>query len=39
SKHSGIGREGGYYAFEFYTEIQVIHVALGQHHIPQFGKK
>ncbi|WP_158734765.1 5-carboxymethyl-2-hydroxymuconate semialdehyde dehydrogenase [Alteribacillus sp. YIM 98480] len=39
SKHSGIGREGGYYAFEFYTEVQIIHVALKDHHIPQFGKK
>ncbi|MFD2924523.1 5-carboxymethyl-2-hydroxymuconate semialdehyde dehydrogenase [Halobacillus naozhouensis] len=39
SKHSGIGREGGHYAFEFYTEVQIIHVALGEHHIPQFGKK
>ncbi|WP_241655892.1 5-carboxymethyl-2-hydroxymuconate semialdehyde dehydrogenase [Halobacillus litoralis] len=39
SKHSGIGREGGYYAFEFYTEMQVVHVALGDHNIPQFGKK
>ncbi|SEA33995.1 5-carboxymethyl-2-hydroxymuconic-semialdehyde dehydrogenase [Thalassobacillus cyri] len=39
SKHSGIGREGGYYAFEFYTEMQVVHVALGDHRIPQFGKK
>ncbi|MGV3489314.1 MAG: 5-carboxymethyl-2-hydroxymuconate semialdehyde dehydrogenase [Tuberibacillus sp.] len=39
SKASGIGREGGHYAFEFYTETQVIHVALGHHHIPQFGKK
>ncbi|MGP4063208.1 5-carboxymethyl-2-hydroxymuconate semialdehyde dehydrogenase [Halobacillus sp. H74] len=39
SKHSGIGREGGYYAFEFYTEMQVVHVALGDHKIPQFGKK
>ncbi|WP_101845014.1 5-carboxymethyl-2-hydroxymuconate semialdehyde dehydrogenase [Halobacillus sp. Marseille-P3879] len=38
SKHSGIGREGGYYAFEFYTEMQVIHVAIGEHRIPQFGK-
>ncbi|EZH67339.1 betaine-aldehyde dehydrogenase [Bacillaceae bacterium JMAK1] len=38
SKHSGIGREGGYYAFEFYTELQVIHVAMKDHHIPQFGK-
>ncbi|MFC4617466.1 5-carboxymethyl-2-hydroxymuconate semialdehyde dehydrogenase [Camelliibacillus cellulosilyticus] len=39
SKHSGIGREGGHYAFDFYTETQVIHVAMGDHHIPQFGKK
>ncbi|WP_200411096.1 5-carboxymethyl-2-hydroxymuconate semialdehyde dehydrogenase [Virgibacillus salexigens] len=38
SKHSGIGREGGHYAFEFYTETQIIHVALKDHHIPQFGK-
>ena len=38
SKHSGIGREGGFYAFEFYTEIKIIHVAIGDHHIPQFGK-
>ncbi|MGY4691460.1 5-carboxymethyl-2-hydroxymuconate semialdehyde dehydrogenase [Salibacterium sp. K-3] len=38
SKHSGIGREGGHYAFEFYTEVQIIHVALGDHYIPQFGK-
>jgi len=39
SKYSGIGREGGYYAFEFYTETQVVHVAIGEQHIPQFGKK
>jgi len=39
TKASGIGREGGHYAiFEFYTEPKVIHVALGDHHIPQFGK-
>lgn len=38
SKHSGIGREGGYYAFEFYTEIKIIHVAIGEHPIPQFGR-
>lgn len=37
-KASGIGREGGHYAFEFYTEPKVIHVAIGDHHIPQFGK-
>lgn len=39
SKSSGIGREGGHYAFDFYTETQVIHVALRDHRIPQFGKK
>lgn len=39
SKQSGIGREGGHYSFEFYTETQVVHVAIGDHHIPQFGKK
>lgn len=39
SKYSGIGREGGHYAFEFYTEMKVVHVAIGDHHIPQFGKK
>ncbi|GAK12394.1 LOW QUALITY PROTEIN: 5-carboxymethyl-2-hydroxymuconate semialdehyde dehydrogenase [Geomicrobium sp. JCM 19039] len=38
SKQSGIGREGGHYAFEFYTEVQIIHVALNDHPIPQFGK-
>ncbi|WAA13422.1 5-carboxymethyl-2-hydroxymuconate semialdehyde dehydrogenase [Fervidibacillus halotolerans] len=38
SKYSGIGREGGHYAFDFYTETQIIHVAVGNHRIPQFGK-
>ncbi|MGD6818909.1 5-carboxymethyl-2-hydroxymuconate semialdehyde dehydrogenase [Metabacillus sp. 113a] len=39
-KASGIGREGGHYAiFEFYCEPKVIHTALGNHHIPQFGKR
>ncbi|GGA66340.1 5-carboxymethyl-2-hydroxymuconate semialdehyde dehydrogenase [Ornithinibacillus halotolerans] len=38
-KASGIGREGGHFAiFEFYTEPKAIHVAIGNHHIPQFGK-
>ncbi|MFD1706458.1 5-carboxymethyl-2-hydroxymuconate semialdehyde dehydrogenase [Siminovitchia sediminis] len=38
-KASGIGREGGHYAImEFYTEPKVIHVAIGDHLIPQFGK-
>ncbi|MGH2736547.1 MAG: 5-carboxymethyl-2-hydroxymuconate semialdehyde dehydrogenase [Actinomycetota bacterium] len=36
-KDSGIGREGGHYSFEFYCELETIHVALGEHHIPKFG--
>jgi len=36
-KDSGIGREGGHYSFEFYCELETIHVALGNHHIPRFG--
>ena len=36
-KHSGIGREGGDYAFDFYCESEIVHVALGTHHIPRLG--
>ncbi|MDQ7857788.1 MAG: 5-carboxymethyl-2-hydroxymuconate semialdehyde dehydrogenase [Armatimonadota bacterium] len=36
-KDSGIGREGGLYSFEFYTERQAVHVALGRHPIPRLG--
>ena len=36
-KASGIGREGGDYAFDFYCETEIIHVALGTHHIPRLG--
>jgi 5-carboxymethyl-2-hydroxymuconic-semialdehyde dehydrogenase len=36
-KDSGIGREGGVYSFEFYTERQAVHVALGRHPIPRLG--
>ncbi|MGH7429757.1 MAG: aldehyde dehydrogenase family protein, partial [Candidatus Methylomirabilaceae bacterium] len=36
-KSSGIGREGGYYSFEFYMEYKVIHTALGTHRIPRMG--
>lgn len=38
TKYSGIGREGGHYSFDFYTEVQVIHVSIGDHSIPKFGK-
>jgi 5-carboxymethyl-2-hydroxymuconic-semialdehyde dehydrogenase len=37
SKASGIGREGGHYSFDFYTEITTIHAALGEHRIPKLG--
>ncbi|MFZ3578431.1 5-carboxymethyl-2-hydroxymuconate semialdehyde dehydrogenase [Virgibacillus sp. DJP39] len=38
-KASGMGREGGHFAIlEFYSEPKAIHVAMGDHHIPQFGK-
>lgn len=37
-KASGIGREGGHYGFDFYTEKKIIHVAIGEHPIQQFGK-
>jgi 5-carboxymethyl-2-hydroxymuconic-semialdehyde dehydrogenase len=36
-KASGIGREGGDYAFEFYCETEIVHVALGTHAIPKIG--
>jgi 5-carboxymethyl-2-hydroxymuconic-semialdehyde dehydrogenase len=36
-KSSGIGREGGEFSFEFYCELQTVHVALGQHRIPRIG--
>jgi 5-carboxymethyl-2-hydroxymuconic-semialdehyde dehydrogenase len=38
SKMSGIGREGGQHSFDFYTEWSTVHVALGEHRIPQLGK-
>jgi len=38
-KQSGTHREGGEYAFEFYTELKHIAVPLGLHPIPQFGKR
>jgi 5-carboxymethyl-2-hydroxymuconic-semialdehyde dehydrogenase len=37
TKQSGIGREGGDYAFDFYCDTEVIHVSLGTHSIPRFG--
>ena len=37
TKQSGIGREGGDYAFEFYSDTEIVHVALGTHSIPRMG--
>jgi 5-carboxymethyl-2-hydroxymuconic-semialdehyde dehydrogenase len=37
SKASGIGREGGHYSFDFYTELTTVHVSLGKHAIPKMG--
>jgi len=36
-KASGIGREGGDYSFEFYCDLETIHVSLGEHPIPRLG--
>ncbi len=36
-KSSGTHREGGEYAFEFYTELKNVAVPLGEHAIPRFG--
>jgi 5-carboxymethyl-2-hydroxymuconic-semialdehyde dehydrogenase len=36
-KDSGIGREGGRYSLDFYSDTETIHVALGEHHIPRLG--
>ena len=36
-KASGIGREGGDYAFDFYCETEVVQIALGSHRIPRLG--
>ncbi len=36
-KDSGIGREGGDYAFDFYCETEIVHVALGTHDVPRLG--
>jgi 5-carboxymethyl-2-hydroxymuconic-semialdehyde dehydrogenase len=36
-KDSGIGRDGGDYSFDFFTERKNVCVSLGQHRIPQLG--
>jgi 5-carboxymethyl-2-hydroxymuconic-semialdehyde dehydrogenase len=36
-KSSGLGREGGPYSIDFYTESRIVHVATGDTHVPKFG--
>ncbi len=36
-KASGLGREGGRHSIDFYTESRIVHVALGDTHVPRFG--
>ena len=36
-KHSGIGRDGGDYSFDFYMETKNIAVAYGTHKVPRVG--
>jgi 5-carboxymethyl-2-hydroxymuconic-semialdehyde dehydrogenase len=36
-KRSGIGLEGGDYAFDFYCDTEIVHVALGTGHVPRLG--
>jgi 5-carboxymethyl-2-hydroxymuconic-semialdehyde dehydrogenase len=36
-KDSGVGREGGAHSIDFYTESKIVHVTLGDVHVPRFG--
>ena len=36
-KESGLGREGGQHSLDFYTDTTIVHVALGDTHVPRFG--
>ncbi|TVY99974.1 5-carboxymethyl-2-hydroxymuconate semialdehyde dehydrogenase [Trebonia kvetii] len=36
-KSSGLGREGGQHSIDFYTESRIVHIALGETHVPRFG--
>jgi 5-carboxymethyl-2-hydroxymuconic-semialdehyde dehydrogenase len=36
-KASGLGREGGEHSLDFYSELRIVHVALGDTHVPRFG--
>jgi 5-carboxymethyl-2-hydroxymuconic-semialdehyde dehydrogenase len=36
-KASGLGREGGAHSLDFYTQTRIVHLALGDTHVPRFG--
>ncbi|WP_413797133.1 5-carboxymethyl-2-hydroxymuconate semialdehyde dehydrogenase [Streptomyces iranensis] len=36
-KASGVGREGGAHSIDFYSDSKIVHVALGEVHVPTFG--
>jgi len=36
-KASGVGREGGPHSLDFYTESRIVHIPLGDTHVPRFG--
>jgi 5-carboxymethyl-2-hydroxymuconic-semialdehyde dehydrogenase len=36
-KASGLGREGGPHSLAFFTESRIVHVPLGDTHVPRFG--
>jgi 5-carboxymethyl-2-hydroxymuconic-semialdehyde dehydrogenase len=36
-KQSGLGREGGEHSLDFFTDTTIVHVALGDTHVPRFG--
>ncbi|OLF05765.1 5-carboxymethyl-2-hydroxymuconate semialdehyde dehydrogenase [Actinophytocola xinjiangensis] len=36
-KASGLGREGGRHSIDFYTEQRIVHVNVGEVHVPRFG--
>jgi 5-carboxymethyl-2-hydroxymuconic-semialdehyde dehydrogenase len=36
-KDSGLGREGGEHSIDFFTDTTIVHVALGDTHVPRFG--
>jgi 5-carboxymethyl-2-hydroxymuconic-semialdehyde dehydrogenase len=36
-KESGLGREGGEHSVDFFTDSTIVHIALGDTHVPRFG--